>query len=318
MRYVFLAAGVVLSLCAAPLLAQKSSESRYLVTWVGDIDPSDRPSILDAVRKAAPQRVDGPIPTYVSAGAERRARDLQAMLLQGATFYRQRLGLSPTFTLALLDPGAWKAVTGGAVPYGLPFVDDRVMVLPFRQEGAIVTGYMVHVSSLPEDVMKRVETSRRPFAAHVADMVDLVGYHELGHLYVSDLGIEPHTKWFSELLATYIGYAFMAERLPALARTWEIVSRSDARTTPDHRSLADFERLYLFLGADNYIWYQNRFSERVFTVFAVDRLNFLRKVKDAFPSQRHETLTPAQVLDRLEKIRPGFKAWAMSFDVPKP
>jgi len=41
MRYVFLGVGVVLSLCAATLLAQKASESRYLVTWVGDIDRSD-------------------------------------------------------------------------------------------------------------------------------------------------------------------------------------------------------------------------------------------------------------------------------------
>ena len=44
------------------------------------------PHILDAVRNAAPKRVDGLIPTYVSAGAERRARDLQAKLSEAATF----------------------------------------------------------------------------------------------------------------------------------------------------------------------------------------------------------------------------------------
>ena len=72
--------------------------------------------------------------------------------------------------------------------------------------------------------------------------------------------------------------------MPDLARSWEIVSRSDAGNTPQHRSLADFERLYSGVGADNYIWYQGRFSERVFAIFAIEGLDFLRKVKDAFPA----------------------------------
>ena len=37
-------------------------------------------SVLDAVQKAAPQRIDGPIPAHVSGGAEQRAKELQAML----------------------------------------------------------------------------------------------------------------------------------------------------------------------------------------------------------------------------------------------
>ena len=189
------------------------------------------------------------------------------------------------------------------------------MVLPFRQEGAVVTGYMANASRLPGDVVRLVDASRRPFAAHVADMVDLVGYHELGHLYVGEWGINPHTRWFSELLATYFGYAFMAERLPDLARTWEIVSRSDGGNTPQHRSLADFERLYTGVGADNYIWYQGRFSERVFAVFATERFDFLRKVKDAFP-RGPEKLAADQLLEQLENIQPGFKAWAASLGGP--
>jgi hypothetical protein len=236
------------------------------------------------------------------------------MLAKASAFYRERLGVSPPFTLALLDPPAWKAVTGDAVPYGLPFVNPGVMVLPFRQEGAVVSGYMSHASHLPGEVVKLVEASGRPFAAHVADMVDLIGYHELGHLYVVEWGINPHTRWFSELLASYFGYAFMAEVLPDLARTWEIVSRSDAETAPEHRSLADFERLYMGVGADNYIWYQSRFSERVFAIFAMERLDFLRAVRDAFPRRPNERLAPDQLLDQLEKVRPGFKAWAMSLE----
>jgi hypothetical protein len=275
------------------------------------------PSLLDAVRKAAPQRLDGPIPAHFSPGAEQRARDLQKVLGDASGFYRKRLGVAPTFTLALLDATAWTSVTGDNIPYGLPFVigDPPVMTLPFRQEGAVVTGYMANASRLPADVARLVETSRRPFAAHVADMVDLVGYHELGHLYIGEWGINPHTRWFGELLATYFGYAFMAEQLPDLARTWEIVSRSDGGNTPQHRSLADFERLYSGVGADNYIWYQGRFSERVFAIFPIDGLDFLRKVKDAFPRDSNEKLASDALLERLENIRPGFKAWAAGLEL---
>jgi hypothetical protein len=274
-------------------------------------------SLLEAVRTAAPERVEGPIPAHFSPGADQRARALQNVLLDASAFYRDRLGVAPAFTLALLDPAAWKRVAGDGPPYGLPFVTGRppVMVLPFRQEGAVVTGYMANASRLPGDVVKLIEASGRPFAAHVTDMVDLVGYHELGHLYVVELGINPHTRWFSEMLATYFGYAFMAERLPDLARTWEIVSRSDGGTRPQHRSLADFERLYAGVGADNYIWYQGRFSERVFAIFATEGLDFVRKVKDAFPSEAKDTLAPDQMLERLEKIRPGFNAWAAGLEL---
>ena len=70
------------------------------------------------------------------------------------------------------------------------------------------------------------------------------------------------------------------------------MSKSDARTTPQHRSLADFERLYSGV------------------------LDVLRKVKDAFPSLANETLTSDEVLVRLEKIRTGFQAWATSIEAP--
>ena len=271
-------------------------------------------AFLDGVRQAAPLRIDGPIPVHHSTGADSRARTLQDMLANAAAFYRERLGVSATLTLAVLDPAAWKTVTNDAVPYGMPFVNEGVMVLPFRQEGAVVDAYMAHANDLPDAVVKAVEGSRRPFATHITEMVDLIGYHEMGHVYVGELGIAPHNRWFSELLATYFAYAFIAERLPSLARTWQIASQSDSHTAPKHRSLADFERLYMGVGADNYVWYQNRFSERVFAVFATDRLEFLRKVKNAFPRQSNEKLTLDQVLERVEKIQPGFKAWAVSLN----
>ena len=276
------------------------------------------PSMLDGLRLAAPLRIDGPIPVHYSPGAEARARALRERLTQASAFYAEQFGVSPTYTLAVLDPPAWKAVTN--LPYGMPFVQvqERVMVLPFRQEGAVADAIMAHASKLPDAVVKAVDTSGRPFIAHVAEMVDLIGYHELGHLYVRELGIDAQNRWFNEMLATYLAYAFIAERLPNLTTTWRIVTAADSQTTPTYRSLEDFERLYSGVGADNYNWYQGRFSDRVLEVFPAARLEFIRKVRDAFPRQANEKLTPEQVLNRVEKIHPGFKAWADSLATPKP
>jgi hypothetical protein len=267
------------------------------------------PSFLDRVRQAAPHCIDGPIPVYCSPGAEARARALQDMLVKAAAFYRESLGVSTPLTLAVLDRAAWKTVNDG-VPYGMPFVDQRVVVLPARREGVVVDTYMAHAANLPDAVTKAVDESKRPFAAHVEEIVDLIGYHELGHVYVSELGVEPHSRWFGEMLATYVAYAFLWERLPSLAKTWQIVTQSDSRIVPAHRSLAAFERLYLGVGAANYVWYQDRFAEHVITIFPTERLEFLRRVRDAFPSDAQEKPTLDEVLDRLEKIRPGFKGWA--------
>jgi hypothetical protein len=80
--------------------------------------------MLDVVRQVVPMRLDGAIPAHYSPGAEARARSLQDMLVDAAAFYRDRLGLAPALTLAVLDPAAWKTVTNGGVPYGMPFVNE--------------------------------------------------------------------------------------------------------------------------------------------------------------------------------------------------
>jgi hypothetical protein len=276
------------------------------------------PTLLDRIREAAPQRLEGSPVVHFSAGAETRAQALQGMLAQASAFFRDQFSVTPTFTLAVLDPVAWKAAVGESLPYGMPAVTQRVMLLPYRQEGVVVDTMLARADGLPDEVATAVKISKRPFASHVAAMVDLIGYHELGHLYVSELGIAPHTRWFSEMLATYFAYAFIAERSPDLAATWRIAVGADANTTPTHRSLADFERLYAGVGPANYVWYQGRFTERVIAIYATQRLQFLRAVKGAFPREAKEKLTLDQVLDRLETIEPGFKAWADSLATLKP
>ena len=285
----------------------------FLVALVRVTASEQAPSLLDTLRKVAPHRLEGAIPAHFSEGAEQRARDLQALLFQEAQFFQDRLGIKTDVTLAVLNPSDWKHLAG-EIPYGFPFVRERVVFLPFKQEGVVANGYLRNADRLPARVQELVRLSGRPFPSHVATMVDLIGFHELGHTYASDYGIRPHARWLGEMLATYFGYAFMAERRPDLARSWDIVAMSDADIAPKHRSLADFERLYMGVGPENYVWYQGRFAELAAEISRSEALEFIRKVKASFPRDREETLTPDAVLERLERIRPSFRAWAASLN----
>jgi hypothetical protein len=283
----------------------------FLVGLVRVATLEQAPSLLDTVREAAPHRLEGAIPAHFSEGAEQRARDLQALLVQEAQFFQDRLGIKTEVTLAVLNPADWKRVAGD-IPYGFPFVRERMVFLPFRQEGIVANGYLRNEPRLPARVRELVRLSGRPFPVHVATMVDLIGFHELGHTYTGDYGIRPHARWLGEMLATYFGYAFMTERRPDLARSFDIVAMSDADIEPKHRSLADFECLYMGVGPENYVWYQGRFAELAAEISRSEGLEFIRKVKAALPREREETLPLDAVLDRLERIRPGFRAWAAS------
>ena len=121
-----------------------------------------------------------------------------------------------------------------------------------------------------------------------------------------------------------------ASRRAGRARCWRHTSRtptcaSTTRRRPEvwdailrayrdavlrkHTTLADFDRLYFGVGAQNYVWNQARFQEMVRRVYDAQGLNFLRAVREAFAAGDAGPLTPEETLERFEKIYPGFKVW---------
>jgi hypothetical protein len=161
------------------------------------------------------------------------------------------------------------------------------------------------------------DSSRRLLAAAGTDWdraarshVALVGLHELGHTLVDAYGIRIRTKWLHEFLATYAAYSFMRAHRPREALVWQGVLQGFREAVhPEHRTLAAFERLDFGVGALNYVWYQARFQSQVEAVHAAQGLDFLRRVRTAFgpdapPADAEETMA------RLERVAPGFAAWA--------
>jgi hypothetical protein len=79
---------------------------------------------------------------------------------------------------------------------------------------------------------------------------------------------------------------------------------------PKYTSLEDFERLYSGVGPKNYGWYQGKFFQRVAQVYDAKGLSFIAEVLKAFPAAEGESLPVDVVLQRLEKISPGFIEWS--------
>jgi hypothetical protein len=126
-------------------------------------------------------------------------------------------------------------------------------------------------------------------------------------------GIQPPSPWMHEFLATYFAYAYLRRAQPHLAELWDgmVAAPPDAR--PQHTSLPDFDRLYFGVGPENYFWYQGTFATRATEVFARHGLGFVSAVRDAFPAGGDAAQHSGEaVLAALERIDPGFMAWADS------
>lgn len=292
-----LALAAALLLCALPLSAQTPAQA-----------PA-QPSALDQVLGLGLDSLAAPLPVYHRAEQRARAAEVQAILRQGARFFADSLGLETPVRVALLGRADWDRVS--QVPYGVPYVRGGVVFLPATPDGAIAADFLRLEPGASERVRALVAATGVSFADNARRMTDLIGYHELGHGYTSRYGIRPHARWFSEFLATYFAYAFLERTNPRLARSWEAMLRAKLDApAPAHTSLDDFERLYLGVGPENYNWYQAAFALEAAEVFRAEGLGFLARVRERFPAGAGgEALPAAAVLERLEAIRPGFRAW---------
>jgi hypothetical protein len=154
--------------------------------------------------------------------------------------------------------------------------------------------------------------------------------HEIGHIQVRESGIETANRWFEEFLSNYLSYTYLRAEQPRLANVVEALNLIRLGPVP-HTSLEEFERLTLDpkaptsptnIGSDNYAWYQQQFERRAISVHnACGGVDFLTKVKAAFPNSGaapKDKVAPNTLLARLERLCPGFQAWASALgNTPK-
>jgi hypothetical protein len=253
------------------------------------------------------QQLQGKIPTYYVPAQSDRANIIRLLLEDAVTFFEDQLGITSDLSFALLGPMEWQAIID-EFPYGLPWVSSppHMIVLPATLE-----------HPLGEMIVKMVSKHRssfdpaQPVQQAAEDFISLVGVHEVGHIFVEQYGIDPPALWVSELLASFLAYAFLNAQYPQQVALWQGVSERFAQTiVPQFSTLADFERLYAGVGFENYLWYQGVFQLRVDEVWQACGLEFLRWLKNALAADLRPGDSDPFFLDAMEQIVPGFQIWA--------
>ena len=262
----------------------------------------------------------GTIQAYYSTGHRDHAQKLQTAIEDMNAFYQSRLGVQADVSLALLNAEDWKKVTGNA--YSLPQVsgDPPVILMPATSDNPVFGVMDARKAAIPREEMQAFLNNHHiTFDAVATQFVDLIGFHELGHNLNSKYGIDSQNLWFNEFLATYWAYAYISERQPEWKSMFALLGRP-SNIRPKNVSLDDFERLYI--NVDDYGWYQGMFEIRTQEMMPQTGIKFLHDLKRKFPQTsnvaRYENppasrLKPAELLEQLEKIAPGFQRWAEGF-----
>lgn len=262
--------------------------------------------------------ISGRIHTYYSEGFEDRARDLQHTLDAEAAFFHERLEVNLSTQLAVLNRDHW-GETAGTLPYGILFVTESpaIVFLPAESGGPVA-----------DDFRKLRPTEANPawigeaglsFDQAAGRMVDLIAFHEIGHVVHRALNVGESNSWFKEFFATYLSYCFLRQERPEMAGIWNgMMQLKAASTRPDYTTLADFEALVFGVGLENYIWYEAQFQVRAHEVYEAMGLGFVEHVSRVYPKDE-DSIEPHKLLERLEEAVPGFLDWARVFgNVPDP
>ncbi len=264
-----------------------------------------------------------PVTTYYADGAKARAERLQADVRDMNAFYQERLGVQADVTLAVLNSNQWARVN--PIPFGLPGVlgVPHVVFMPAHSGGWTFHQMRAREGAIPADVLQDyLRTTQKTLEAASDDFVDFIALHELGHVLLMRYGIDPGCHWLNEFLASYLAYAYVAERRPERKPVIALLGRPSV-TRPRHTTLADLERLYFRV--DDYGWYQGMFERRIQEMYPNAGLRFiaeLRRQRPRPPTTAQDTALPEEVLDRIaperalqivEAIAPGFQAWAEGF-----
>jgi hypothetical protein len=177
------------------------------------------------------------------------------MIEEAVTFFEESIDLRKDVNLAVLSPEHWQQIT--PLPYGVPFAspEAQAIILP-AEDGAITEIFQSMYPLYPEDRLTRIEAAGFSFNAGVRKKVDLIGFHELGHLLVHPYGIATSSPWLNEFLATCFSYAFLRTNYPHLADMYMAFAVFPSTYQPGYTSLDDFDEHYTGVGFENYGWYR--------------------------------------------------------------
>jgi hypothetical protein len=279
--------------------------------------PEPSYSVLDVVQELELEALPGPIPTYFSPGSRERAEQLQAWLRAADAFFQDRLKIAPPFSLAVLNEEHWSQVSQG--PYGIPFYTFEAptfVVMPALPDRSVVTQiYSAARVGLPAGAAADLERVGVSYEDAVGQIVDLIGFHEVGHVYIAALGYHRNNtaRWLEELLATYAAYSYLDVAQPSSIVVWNALSEALlGLVQPATRSLDEFnDRPLQRFGPATYGWFQSHFNLRDdLIVQRRPRATWFRQLAGTGLDEDTRGTPTSELLRRLRGFEPSFTEWA--------
>ena len=248
---------------------------------------------------------------YYSKGYLTRGVQISKQIENARLFYLDSLGIDVQIKIALLDALDYSKVSFG-IPYGLPFIRNGLVMLPADTSvGAVKDMYASFAQTASEDIISNLENVGFGYKEGLSRMVDLIGLHEIGHAQINVYRLDTRQKWFNEFMASYFAYVYMQIKEPKMAVIWDNITHAGFQGyTPKHNTLDIFNKLYLGVGFDDYVWFQNAFQERIREIYPKKGLDFIRLVQDRLSDFSFQPKTADELLKVLEEIEPGFIKWA--------
>jgi hypothetical protein len=270
------------------------------------VEPQPRRSPMTTRHRSALQHMEGyPFPVLFSTGGARSREARVAVRLERAHRYlRSVLEFDPRIRLLVLPTEDW--ADHAAFPlYGMPH---------YTEEGEIIVGdepadFWQGVTLMLDGVLTRAQRAEAEATYGTVDgridmapFADLLVVHELGHLFHVQVPFAFPRLWLMELFCNLCVRAYVSEEEPQHLPLWTMLPERMMALPPEkvrHRSLNDFERLYVGVGAENYCWYQFRLAVAADEIFDAAGVDALRRLYHTFVAQR-KGLTDGQLAKLLE------------------
>ncbi len=255
---------------------------------------AETPNALLRLRALHLSHLDGSVPTYYSIGTKAQALRDQTEISDCAAWYASQLHVTPSITLAVLNQSDWDRIHDLA-PYPMPqamagegdvvFMPDSFQTFPGRDP---------HVDSSRE--------------------LNFIAFHETGHIFQHATSFVAPDLFLQEFYATTLATAYALHARPELVPA-VLHARKDPTTKPRYTSFEDMDLIYFGVGFDNYDWLQiETVRLALFFVRGQDLASVLRQMQSAFPPGKPVTI--AEVFNKLDAIRPGFRTQAGSLADP--
>ncbi|MGH3087294.1 MAG: hypothetical protein ACRDSJ_08250 [Rubrobacteraceae bacterium] len=260
-------------------------------------------------QRSSLERMEGySFPVLFSAGAQTRAEQVAARCERAHHYLKGVLEFDPALRLLALSPEDWEE--HAAFPmYGMLHTDGSESLIVGEKPADFWQG----VVRMLDDVLTPAQRAEAEAVYGVVDgridiapFADLLVVHELGHLFHEQVPFRFPRLWLTELFANFCLHAYIIEREPDLLPMWLTLPKrmmSLPRDRVQHRSLDDFERLYV--GVENYVWYQFGLVVAAKSIHDAAGVGALRRLHRAFTTHEGELTDPQLAALLEEQVHPA-------------